>query len=225
MNTICAECEFKSIATRNLGEDEKDLLSCNHVMLKFKKGETIIKQGHYSSNITYLRKGLAKIHMKGPYYEQIIKIVKAPRYLGLPTTFGDKVNQYSVTVLEDTEVCFIDMATFRELLSANIKFTHEIIFNLCRYELDSFHKCANRTQKQTRGNIADVLLDFADNFYKSDEFNLPLNRDEIGNLVDTSRESVSRVFTEFNNDGIIRITGKKIEILNKKSLEMISANG
>ncbi len=225
MNNICIDCDFKSKATINLDENEKELLSCNHVMLSFRKGETVIRQGHFSSNITYLRKGLAKIHMKGPYYEQIIKIVKAPRYLGLPTTFGDKVNQYSVTVIEDAEICFIDNSTFRELLSSNINFTHEIIFNLCRYELDSFHKCANRTQKQTRGNIADVLIDFADNFYNSDVFNLPLNRDEIGNLVDTSRESVSRVLTEFNIDGIIRLTGKKVEILNKRSLQLISANG
>ncbi len=225
MENVCAFCGFKSDATKALAEDEQELLSCNHVMVPFKKGDAVISQGHYSSNIAYFRKGMAKIHIKGPHYEQIIKIVKAPRYLGLPTTFGDKINQYSVTVIEDSEVCFIDMAAFQRLLVNNKEFTHEIIINLCRYELDSYKKCARRTQKQNRGNIADVILDFAEYFYESNTFNLPINRDEIGNLVDASRESVSRVLAEFDRDGIIRIAGRKIEILKKQSLKLISENG
>ena len=222
---ICAACVFKSNATKTLEDDEHAILSCNHLTINFKKDEPVIQQGHYSSNIVYLRKGLAKIHIHGPYYEQIIKIVKAPRYLGLPTTFGNKVNQYSVTVVENSEVCFIDMSTFKTLLENNKKFANDIILDLCQYELDSYRKCAQRTQKQIRGNIADVLLDFADIFYESDAFELPLNRDEIGNLVDTSRESVSRVLTEFANDQIIEVKGRKIKILNKKSLKLISENG
>lgn len=225
IENICAACAFKSNAAKTLANKEEEMLSCNHLMTSFKKGDPVIRQGHYSSNVAYLRKGLAKIHMNGPYYEQVIKIVKAPRYLGLPTTFGDKINQYSVTVIEDAEVCFIDIKTFRALLKNNSEFTDDIILNLCRYELDSFRKCAQRTQKQSRGNIADVLLEFADYFYESDVFDLPLSRDEIGNLVDTSRESVSRILTEFANDKIIEIKGKKITILNKKSLKLISENG
>jgi CRP/FNR family transcriptional regulator len=151
--------------------------------------------------------------------------VKAPRYLGLPTTVGDKINQYSVTVIEDSAVCFIDIGIFQTLLERNKTFNSEIILSLCQYELDSFRKCALRTQKQTRGNIADVLLEFAENFFESDTFEMPLTRDEIGNLVDTSRESVSRILTEFDKDEIIRIDGRKIAILNKKSLKLISEKG
>jgi len=40
-----------------------------------------------------------------------------------------------------------------------------------------------------------------------------------------TRESVSRVLTEFDKDGIINISGKKVEITNQKSLSLISANG
>lgn len=225
MENICAVCTFKSEAAKTLSEKEHEQMSCNHVMVAFKKGDPVIRQGHFSSNVIYLRKGLAKVHIQGPYYEQIIKIVKAPRYLGLPTTVGDKINQYSVSVIEDSEVCFIDMATFQYMLAVNHKFAHEIILKLCRYELDSFQKCARRTQKQVRGNVADVLLDFSDYFYESDTFSMPITRDEIGNLVDTSRESISRVLAEFHRDRIIKIEGKKIEILNKKSLKLISENG
>src|ERR1035437_8834567 len=131
MENICAACTYKSNAAKTLNDADQELLSCNHLLVNFKRGEPVIRQGHYSSNIMYLRKGLAKIHIQGPYREQIIKIVKAPRYLGLPTTFGDKINQYSVTVIEDAEVCFIDINIFMKLLANNPEFSYDIILNLC----------------------------------------------------------------------------------------------
>ena len=179
----------------------------------------------YSTNVVFLRTGLAKIHLAGPYHEQIVRLVKAPTYLGLPTTVGDKINQYSVTAVSDMEVCFIDLNIFRNLLRENEQFSYEIILDLCHNELESFHRCAQRTQKLIRGNMADALLELANNIFMSDKFLLPISQAELANLVDTSRESISRILTEFDKDGIIKINGKEIEILNKKSLTLISLKG
>jgi CRP-like cAMP-binding protein len=225
MENNCESCSFKSSAAKTLNECSFALLSDNHVTVKFAKGDSIIKQGTYSTNVAFLRNGLAKIHLAGPSSEQIVRIAKAPAYLGLPTTFGDKINQYSVTAIADAEVCFIDVQTFRGLLKENDKFSYEIILDLCRNELESFRRCANRTQKQSRGNMADVLLEFSNRIFESDTFLLPLNQSEMGNMVDSSRESISRILSEFDRDGIIKMTGKQIEILNKKSLELIRQNG
>ena len=225
METNCKNCPFNSKAATTLSDCSFDQLSENHLVLKFKKGDSIIKQGMYSTNVVFLRTGLAKIHLNGPYNEQIVKLVKAPTYLGLPTTFGDKVNQYSVTAVLDAEVCFIDVGTFQKILSENREFSHEIILDLCRNELESFRRCANRTQKLLRGNMADALLEFSEKLFMSDTFILPLSQVDLANLVDTSRESVSRILKEFDNDGIIKVTGKQIEIINKKSLLLISQNG
>jgi CRP/FNR family transcriptional regulator len=125
----------------------------------------------------------------------------------------------------EVEVCFIDVHVFENILNENREFSHEIILELCQNELESFRRCANRTQKLIRGNMADALLEFSDKIFMSDAFILPLSQAELANLVDTSRESVSRVLTEFDKDEIIKVTGKRIEILNKKSLLMISQNG
>ena len=225
MNNNCKVCVLKSKAASKLSEVQIEKLSSNCASVKFIKGDSIIKQGTFSTNVAYLRSGLAKIHIAGPYHEQIVRIVKAPTYLGLPTTFGDKINQYSVTVIDEAEVCFIDITAFRDLLNSNSDFSYEILLELCRNELEAFYRCANRTQKQSRGKIADVLLEFSDKIYSSGSFSFPLTQEDIGNLVDASRESISRILTEFEKDGIIKVTGKKVEILNKKSLLMISANG
>jgi CRP/FNR family transcriptional regulator len=225
MNTDCKLCEIKSKAALKLSEEEIEKLSFSCALVKFRKGDSLIKQGTFSTNVAYLRKGLAQVHIAGPYHEQIVRIVKSPGYLGLPTTFGDKINQYSVTAIETSEVCFIDIETFRYLLKVNHDFSYEILLEVCRNELEVFHRCANRTQKQMRGKIADVLIELSERIYNSKIFTVPMTQEDLGNLVDSSRESVSRVLAEFEKDGIIRISGKKIEILNKKSLLLISANG
>jgi len=225
MSNDCKNCPFKTRATSMLSDCSLEQLTTNHLELKLKKGDAIIKQGTYSTNVVFLRTGLAKIHLTGPYNEQIVKLVNAPSYLGLPTTFGSKINQYSVTAVSEVEVCFIDLEVFQNILDENKEFTHEIILEFCKNELESFRRCANRTQKLIRGNMADALLEFSDNIFKSDTFLLPLSQAEFANLVDTSRESISRILTEFDKDGIIKINGKQIEILNKKSLKLISQNG
>jgi len=225
MNNECKICKFKSKAALELSKDEIEKLFFNCAMVKFRKGDSVIKQGTFSTNIAYIRSGLVKLHIAGPYYEQIVRILKAPGYLGLPTTLGDKINQYSVTVIEEAEVCFIDMSTFISLLKSNPDFSLEIMITICRNELEVYNKCANRTQKQIRGKIADVLLDMSDKIYISSTFIMPLNQEEIGNLIDSSRETVSRVFNEFEKDGIISISGKEFTINNRKSLLLISAKG
>lgn len=221
----CKNCVFNTADVKSLSDNDFNQIDENHLVLQFRKGDTIIKQGMYSTNVAFLRKGLVKIHLAGPYYEQIVRLVKAPTYLGLPTTFGDKINQYSVTAVEDAEVCFIDVKIFESILMQNPQFAHQIILDLCRNELDSFRRCANRTQKQSRGNIASFLLELSNSIFESDSFTLPLSQSEIGNLVDTSRENVSRVLSEFDKDGIIGLKGKNVQILNKNSLELISKNG
>ncbi|HPT43283.1 MAG TPA: Crp/Fnr family transcriptional regulator [Paludibacteraceae bacterium] len=225
MNTDCKSCPFNTRAAHTLSDSGFNQLSDNHAVVNFVKGDSIIKQGTFSTNVAFLRTGLVKLHLTGPHHEQIVRLVKAPTYLGLPTTFGDKINQYSVTAVSDCSVCFIDVTIFRRLLKDNEQFSYEIILDLCRNELESFRRCANRTQRQTRGNIAAFLLELSEIIFESDEFILPLSQSEIGNLVDATRESVNRVLTEFDKDEIISLKGKNVEIVNKKSLQLISQNG
>lgn len=225
MDKICTTCGKKSAASKFLSEEELENQANSCVELNFNKGDIIIRQGTLSSNVAFLRDGLVKLHMKGPLYEQITKITKAPSYLGLPTTFGDKINQYSVTAIEESTVCFIDINVFKSFISNNPNFTYQLFIELCLNELTSFRRCVNRTQKQVSGSLAENLLYFSNQIYQSDEFTLPLNREEFGNLIDASRESVSRILGDFQEDGIIKIDKKIITILQKDKLEMISKNG
>ncbi len=221
----CSVCLLKSKAASNLIDNEIHILDQNCVHGVFKKGETIFKQDALSSNIIYLQTGLVKLMINGPQAVQILRLKKAPCYLGLPTTMGDKINHYTAIALEETQACFIDISVFKELLRINADFSYEIIVELCKNELDQFDRCVNLVQKQIFGRLAAYLLYLSDDIFKSNEFNMPLTRTEIAQLTSSSRETISRVLNTLAKESVIEINGKRIQILNKPTLIKISEKG
>lgn len=223
--TLCKFCSLKSAAAQTLKEDEICVLENNCAEALFKVGDNIIKQDALSTNVVYVKSGLVKIHIKGPIKERIMKIVKAPTYLCLPSTFGDKVNHFSATAIEETAVCFIDVTVFKHFIHHNGDFAFQIILDLSKGELQNFHNCINNAQKQNIGRIADAILFFANQIYNSNTFLLPISRQDLADLAGITRESASRILTEFHNEKIVEIDSRKITIINEKLLRQISERG
>ena len=182
-------------------------------------------QDALSYHIVFIKEGLVKIHAKGPERDHILKIEKGPAYLGIPTVVDSKTNKYSATAISETSVCFIDIDIFKDFIKRNGEFAYEIIVNLCKNELYSYKKCINQVQKQGPGKIAEALLYFSEEIFDDLDYNLPLTRNELGNLTCTTRETVSRILSDFSNNKIIKVDKKNISILNKNQLEIISKMG
>lgn len=224
-NNKCIGCEFQSSATKSLNIDELEKLEKSSVEINFFKNDIIFKENMFSSNIIYLRQGIIKLHKSISSKEKIVKIVKAPTYLGISTTFNEKYHYYSATALSDSIVCFIQKEKFNKFINSNINFAYKIIKYLCKSEIDLLEQCFNKSKKNTRGKIAEALLFFYKDIFEAKKFIIPFTREEFGKYIDTSRESVSRILTEFHKDNIIHLTAKNVEILNEKLLKTISKNG
>jgi len=221
----CKNCSSKSIASNNLNEQELELLENNSAEVRFKKGDIIFKQDSKTLNVAYLKQGLAKLHIRKQNREKILRIVKSPAYIGIPTIFGDGKNHFSATSLDDTIVCFIDATIFKSLITQNGKFAYQIILDLSKNELTDYQRYLNHDTKNVTGRIAETLLCFSDTIYYNQNFTIPLSRAEFGDLVGTSRESVSRILNNLKNDNVIKVSTSEIKILNPKLLKIISENG
>ena len=81
------------------------------------------------------------------------------------------------------------------------------------------------TKKQLHGRLADILLCLANRIFKSNSFDLPLSRADLGDLTGMSTESVIRMMKDFKDDGLIGMDCKKIELLDISRLERISEFG
>jgi CRP-like cAMP-binding protein len=223
---LCKLCGLKSSATKALNDCELEVLNNNCAEVRFKAGDIIIKQDSFSTNIAYVKTGLVKIHIKGSIKEMIMRVIKAPAYLCLPSTFGDKVNHFSATALEDnTSVCFIDLNTFKQFVYSNGDFAYQILLDLSKGQLQSFHNCISNAQKHNIGKVAETLLFFANEIYNNQTFTLPISRQDLGDMTGSTRESVSRILTDFHNEKILNIEGRKITILNESLLRQIGEKG
>ena len=222
----CIDCDNRFCAFTVLNDSEIKLLCNNHAEVRFKKKEIIIKQGALTTNVVYIKSGLVKEHITGPNKkEEILQIVKSPFFLGIHAMFSDRINQYSLTALEDTTVCFINSEILKILLRKNSEFTYQILMHVCKDQINNFQQCVNKIQKCLHGCVADAILYLADKIYESDHFKLSITRNDIAGLIGTSRECVSRALAKFSKEGIIDLNNKTVKILNKSLLQKISEVG
>lgn len=222
----CPYCSFKSRAVETLTDEELTLMTENCAEVVCKPGEHIIKEGTLSSHIAYLKCGLAKIHMTGPNGDdQILKIASQGSYIGIQTILTDKIHRYSASALKECIVCYININLFKELIKRNSQFAFEMIIYLCTDELTYFERFVNLSQKNVNGRLADALLYFSQTINKSEEFTLPLSRNDLAALIGARRESVARSLKEFSNTGVIKTNGKQIQIINNEILKKISEKG
>jgi len=229
MNTYSNTCTVlnSNIPCFNeLTEEEKNLIEANKVTLTYKKGEIISKQGSFASHIIYLKKGLAKVYLEGRSKDLILTITPPGNLMGLPCLYdGNNVFLYTASSYIDSEVELIDIELFKKLILQNSKFAFAIIKTLNANTVQTYGRFYCFTNKQMHGRLADILLCLSQRIYRSDVFNFPLTRSDLAELTGMSTESVIRVMKDFKDDGLIKIEGKNIELVDIEMLLKISDVG
>ncbi len=100
------------------------------------------------------------------------------------------------------------------------------IINLMGKEiLDISKKLVTFSMKQLPGRVADLLRYFSEEVFKSNEFTVSLTRQEMAELIGTTKESLIRTLNEFKNDRIIDLDGKNIKILSNDLIKVLSEIG
>jgi len=209
-----------------LTDEEKMLVETGSVLVNYKKGEIVCKQGSFASHIMYLEKGLVKIYLEGNPKDLILTITPEKNLMGLQSLYeGNNTFLYSICTYSDTIVRMIDIQLFRQLLKQNAIFAFRIINILNESTAQSYGRFFSLTQKQLHGRLADILLCLSRRIFKSPSFDLPLTRSDLSELTSMSTESVIRLMKEFKDDGLISFNNKSVTLLNLPRLDKISALG
>lgn len=225
-NPKCINCKLKSRAASTLNACELAHLEGGCVEGKLNKGVRLFSEGMIPNHVIYLKEGFVKIHKHGiREKDQILKIAKPGAYLGLQTIFGDRVNQYSATTINDVLTCFIDINVFKELIQSNSSFAYELIVFICQEELIYYQRFVDQFQKQLNGRLADALIFLSEEIFKSDEFILPFTKYDLAALIGSTRESVTRTIKAFKDTDVIEIEDKRIKLINREKLQTISRTG
>ncbi len=226
MLETCRSCVYNSALFEGLSDEELNYLAGYASFESFRKGDTIVSQGDEINFISFLKQGLLKVFMKNDDgKEQIISIAKPNDCVGLLTVFSNRKYQYSIAALEDSTIYYVELSRVKYVLQNNGSFGIRLMGRISLAADTIINNVYNINKKNVRGRIAFILLDFADDIYKNDQFDLPVSRKEIGELIGMTTENVIRILSEFRHDGIIAISGKTITILNKNMLQSIEKFG
>lgn len=220
LNKAIADCFEK------LTDEELLLLEENHVVLTYKKGENLCKQGTLASHIMYICNGLVKVFMENETSSLIIKVLPAGNMLGLTALLdGSNVFRYSASAYQDCSVRLMDIGIFKKIILQNPAFANEVINILCENLIQTQTRFFSYTQKQSYGKLADTLICLSCNIFKAEGFELNLTRKELAELTGLTPESVIRILSKFKNDKLIHMEGKMIHILDMTKLKQISDYG
>lgn len=226
ITSTCTSCTLKSLLFTKMTVEELDYISDSRQEIVYEKGEVIIKEGSPIKEFLYLKKGLVKLVKKGENQrERIISIARPLDFVSLISAFSAKEYRFSITALEKSVVCTIDLESIKKVIMTNGAFALELIEHITRSSNFVIQSTYDIDDKHLRGRIAYILLWFAKKIYHSHLFVLPISRKEIGELINMTTENVIRILSEFRKDGLVRIDGKSIEILNMELLEKLSKSG
>jgi len=224
--TKCSSFDFEQSWYELLTDAEKQLIDEHSVSIGFNKGETVCKLGAFASHIFFLEEGLVKVYLEEKNSKLILNLSTKNNLLGLSSIFGGNNKlPYSISTYTDSRIRMIDIEIFRQLLKQNPGFSYRIINLLNESTAQIYGRFFSLTQKQLHGRLADILLCLSNRIFKSNSFDLPLSRADLGDLTGMSTESVIRMMKEFKDDGLIEMCCKKIELLDISRLEKISEFG
>jgi CRP/FNR family transcriptional regulator len=222
----CDLCIYKSFVFDDLTPEELAVINISKKELDYKAGELIVGEGQEIREFLYLKSGLVKLHKHViNRQDQIINIAKPLDFIGLLSVFSNHSYLFSITAIEPSSVCFIDMEIIKRLIRENGGFATSIINKMSTISDQVLKGRLDLAHKNLRGRIAYIFKYFSDEIYASGNFELPVSRKELGELIDMRTENVVRILSEFRKDGVIGISGKKIVILDPNRLRIIAEAG
>lgn len=213
---------FKNILNE---EDIRQIKSHSNVV-NYLKNDVIFKQNTRTSHVMYILSGLIKIYRESRNNKtKIIKLGIPGEFLGLNSIFGEETFSYSAAALEKSMVYIIDRDVFEKIILNNGQYSHELLKTITSEDLEIFKRLISQSQKQLPGRIADIIIYFSEKIYDSHNFSFPLTRTELAELAGTTKESLIRTLTEFKNDKIIELEGKKVNIKSYDIVKTLSRLG
>ncbi len=208
-----------------LSEELEELRAVTH-LVSFQRKEIIFRQRTPVSHVLFVKSGLVKIFKEVRNKKSfILRIATKGEFIGLMSVFGNTMNQFSASAIEPTEIGFIDLKKFNDILNSNACFARQVIKSLSEEGLFIFERLIEQSHKQLPGRIADVILYFSDTIYKKEEFTFPFTRRELAELAGTTKESFIRTLSEFKNDKIISLEGSHVSINSMKIIRTLSELG
>lgn len=183
-----------------------DSLAANVAKLRIKRGANVVEQGKNSNALFLILAGRAHVVMAdNKAREVIVATLKAGDYIGEMSLIDNEA--HSATVVADTQmdVLVLGRDDFTRCVSENAAIASSVMRGLVQRLRNADQKIVSLALMGVYGRVANVLLDTAEPNENGELLiREKISRLDLAKMVGASREMVSRVMKDFEEQGFVQ---------------------
>ncbi|XKE46293.1 fumarate/nitrate reduction transcriptional regulator Fnr [Halomonas organivorans] len=222
--TRCQTCSLSSLCLPLALEledmDEFDAIIRRRAPLK--KGESLFRQGGPFTSVYAVRSGsLKQVTTEGSGDDQLTNFYLPSELVGLDG-IDEEAYPGSVIALETTTVCEIPFDRLDELSERLPELRAQLYRSMSKEMRDDRRMMRLLSRKTADQRLATFFTSLSDRFrrrgYSPYSFRLSMSRADIGNYLGLAVETVSRILGRFQQQGLVAVSGREVNILDLDAL-------
>ena len=223
-NASCSNCCLHTVCLPR-GLSAAELTKIDEITAqkrRIARGAALYRSGDAFDSLYAVRSGAFKtVGVSRSGEEKITGFHLPGEVLGLDSISGER-HDYHAVALEDSEVCVIPFAKLQEL-ALRIPELQQQLFRMLSRDIKRDHGLMLLLGSMTaEQRLAAFLLSLSRRYkrlgYAAERFNLRMTREDIGNYLGLTLETVSRLLSRFHHDGLIAAHQREIELKNVDGL-------
>jgi len=191
------------------------------------RGEHLFGAGDKQKSLYAVRSGSIKVYIPTESgEEQVHRFILPGELLGFDAVEREK-HTCSAVALETTSICEFPYRHLEKLCHNFEGLDHEIHRLFGKEISNEYDLLQLLAKKSAEVRLATFLLDLSDRLKKRGfserEFNLSMSRHDISNYLGLAVETVSRLFARFQNEGVLVVNRRNIQLANIVKLRELLA--
>jgi CRP/FNR family transcriptional regulator, anaerobic regulatory protein len=188
--------------------------------IRLRKGETLFRTGDRFTSLYAIGSGSFKTVLLSEDGQEQVAGYHMPGEIIGTDGVGTDAHGCQAVALEDTEVSVLPFERLVALSRQSSRFQHNL------HQLLSREIARERAVTMLLGTmdaeqrLAAFLLDLSQR-YQSSEFVLRMTREEIGSYLGLKLETVSRLFSRFQREGLLQVQGRVVKLLDRVSVKRL----
>lgn len=221
----CQTCGIRNVTILNNASSVLlEIINSKKYCLKYLRGEEIVKEGTPIEGVYIVSSGIVKIHKQGRHGRQfILRLATTGSIIGLPMEENQK-HDFTVTAVEDSNVCFVEHSDFREALRNFPELKDKLLEEFSRELKETELRAISLAQLSVREKVAESIHYLAKTYKinnRSGFYRVNVGRQDIAEFTGTTKEQVSKYYGEFESLDIIAAKGRLLHVKNMERLEEI----
>jgi CRP/FNR family transcriptional regulator len=226
-HVACSSCSLRELCLPG-GIEPRELERIDSLVnhrRKLKRGEHLYRAGTQLASLYAIRSGTMKscvLHEDGR--EQVAGFHMTGDLLGMDA-IGAGRHTCDTVALEDCEVCEIPFSTLEQLSRELPPLQHQLHRIMSREIVRDYGVMLLLGSMKAEERLAAFLLNLSQRYaargYSASEFHLRMTREEIGSYLGLKLETISRVLSRFQHDGLIEVHHKHLRILDAERLRAL----